>query len=129
MYILIQQRAFLAGLCINFVFLFHHFSSQTFARVEGINSLLPRFCPQNAQKVVFKIGCPKPAKAQYYCVFAGSFPLKIFTHPMYIASPNEKNRYLSFTAVSYAFIIFSFPASAETSIKSVDSGRWKFVIR
>lgn len=100
MYILIQQRAFLAGLYINFVFLFYSYPSQTLARVEGKNSLLPWFCPQNAQKVVFKIGCQKPAKAQYYCAFADSFPLKIFTHTTSIASPNEKNLYFSFTASS-----------------------------
>ncbi len=46
-----------------------------------------------------------------------------------IASPKLKNLYFSSTAVLYAFNIFSLPASAETSIRSVDSGRWKFVIR
>ena len=43
--------------------------------------------------------------------------------------PKLKNRYFSCTATSYACMIFSFPASADTSISSVDSGRWKFVIR
>ena len=47
---------------------------------------------------------------------------------MYMASPNEKNLYLSSTAVLYAFKMFSLPASAETSMISVLSGRWKFVI-
>ena len=46
-----------------------------------------------------------------------------------IASPNEKNRYLSFTASSYAESTCSFPANADTSMTSVDSGRWKLVIR
>ena len=45
------------------------------------------------------------------------------------ASPKEKKRYLSFTASSYAAIICSIPASADTSINKVDSGKWKFVIR
>ena len=45
-----------------------------------------------------------------------------------IASPKLKKRYLSFTASSYAAITCSFPANAETSMISVDSGRWKFVI-
>lgn len=46
-----------------------------------------------------------------------------------IASPKLKNLYRSCTATSYACMIFSFPASADTSISNVDSGRWKFVIR
>ncbi len=40
-----------------------------------------------------------------------------------IASPKLKKRYSSFTACSYAFSIFSFPASALTSITSVDFGK------
>ena len=47
---------------------------------------------------------------------------------MNIASPKEKNRYFSRTASAYAFMICSFPANADTSISSVDSGRWKLVI-
>ena len=50
-------------------------------------------------------------------------------YKMIIASPNEKNRYLSFTASSYSRMMFSLPASVLTSISSVDSGRWKLVIR
>ena len=46
-----------------------------------------------------------------------------------MASPKLKNLYRSCTATSYACMIFSFPASADTSISNVDSGRWKFVIR
>ena len=45
-----------------------------------------------------------------------------------IASPKEKKRYLSCTASSYAANTCSLPASADTNIISVDSGRWKFVI-
>ena len=45
-----------------------------------------------------------------------------------IASPKLKKRYLSFTASSYAAMTLSRPASAETNISSVDSGRWKFVM-
>ena len=45
-----------------------------------------------------------------------------------IASPKLKNLYRSCTATSYACMIFSFPASADTSISNVDSGRWKLVI-
>ena len=45
-----------------------------------------------------------------------------------MASPKEKNLYRSFTAVLYALRIFSLPAKADTSIISVLSGRWKFVI-
>ena len=48
---------------------------------------------------------------------------------MNILSPNEKNLYFSFTAVLYAFRIFSLPASAETNITSVDFGKWKLVIK
>ena len=48
---------------------------------------------------------------------------------MNIASPKEKNLYFSLTAVSYVSRIFSLPTIAATSIISVDSGRWKFVIR
>ena len=47
---------------------------------------------------------------------------------MSIASPKEKNLYLSLTASSYAASILSRPANADTSIRSVLSGRWKFVI-
>ena len=50
-------------------------------------------------------------------------------YSMSIASPNEKNLYLSFTAVVYASIILSLPAKADTSISNVLSGRWKFVIK
>jgi len=50
-------------------------------------------------------------------------------YSMSIASPNEKKRYFSLTAVSYASIILSLPAKADTSIKRVLSGRWKFVIK
>ena len=46
-----------------------------------------------------------------------------------IASPNEKNLYFSFTASLYAFITLSLPAKVETSIISVDCGKWKFVIK
>ena len=46
-----------------------------------------------------------------------------------IASPKLKNRYLSLTASSYAASTCSLPASALTSMISVDSGKWKFVIR
>ena len=53
----------------------------------------------------------------------------IFTYFINIASPKLKNRYLSRTASSYAASTCSFPASADTSMMSVDSGRWKFVIR
>ena len=45
-----------------------------------------------------------------------------------IASPKEKKRYLSCTASSYAANTCSLPASADTNIINVDSGRWKFVI-
>ena len=45
-----------------------------------------------------------------------------------MASPKEKKRYLSCTASSYAANTCSLPASADTNIISVDSGRWKFVI-
>ena len=51
-----------------------------------------------------------------------------FTHPMNIASPKLKNRYLSRTASSYAASTCSRPASADTSIISVDCGKWKFVM-
>lgn len=47
----------------------------------------------------------------------------ILCQNMNIASPKLKNRYLSFTASSYAASTCSLPASADTSIKSVDSGR------
>ena len=47
---------------------------------------------------------------------------------MNIASPKEKNLYFSSTAVLYAARICSLLANADTSIKSVDSGRWKLVI-
>ena len=43
-------------------------------------------------------------------------------------SPNEKNLYLSFIASAYAFIINSLDENADMSIRSVLSGRWKFVI-
>lgn len=49
-------------------------------------------------------------------------------YSMSIASPKEKKRYFSLTAVSYASIIISLPAKADTSIKRVLSGRWKLVI-
>lgn len=52
----------------------------------------------------------------------------ILCHKISIASPNEKNRYRSFTAMRYASSTRSRPASADTSITSVDCGRWKFVI-
>ena len=45
-----------------------------------------------------------------------------------IASPKEKNLYFSLTASSYAANTCSLPASADTNIINVDSGRWKFVI-
>lgn len=51
-----------------------------------------------------------------------------FIHLISIASPKLKNLYRSLTASAYAFSMFSFPASADTSISRVDSGRWKFVI-
>ena len=47
---------------------------------------------------------------------------------MNIASPKLKKRYFSSTAVLYAFMIISRLDSADTSIRSVLSGRWKFVI-
>ncbi len=53
---------------------------------------------------------------------------KIFTHTTSIASPKLKKRYFSFTASSYAASTCSLPASALTSIMSVDSGKWKLVI-
>ena len=45
-----------------------------------------------------------------------------------IASPKEKNLYLSFTASLYACKINSLSANAETSISNVDCGKWKLVI-
>lgn len=45
-----------------------------------------------------------------------------------IASPNEKNLYLCSIASAYARSIISREEKAETSISSVLSGRWKFVI-
>ena len=44
------------------------------------------------------------------------------------ASPNEKKRYLSSTACAYMRITSSREENALISIKSVDSGKWKFVI-
>ena len=46
-----------------------------------------------------------------------------------IASPKLKKRYRSSTAVLYAPSIRSRPAKADTSMRSVLCGRWKFVIR
>ena len=46
-----------------------------------------------------------------------------------IESPNEKNLYLFFTASWYEDNIISFDAKADTSIISVDFGKWKLVIR
>ena len=43
-------------------------------------------------------------------------------------SPKEKNRYRSLTAVLYSSSVFSRPTSADTSMMSVDSGRWKLVM-
>ena len=45
------------------------------------------------------------------------------THPIYIASPKEKKRYRFRIASSYAASVRSLPASADTSIIKVDSGR------
>ena len=45
-----------------------------------------------------------------------------------MASPKLKNLYFSSTATLYAFKIFSLPASAETNISKVLSGKWKFVM-
>ena len=47
---------------------------------------------------------------------------------MNIASPKLKNLYFSCTASLYAFIMYSFPANADTNINNVDCGKWKFVI-
>ena len=44
-------------------------------------------------------------------------------YSMSIASPNEKKRYRSETAILYALRMRSRPARAETNIKSVDWGR------
>ena len=44
-------------------------------------------------------------------------------HPINMASPKEKKRYRSSTAFSYAASTFSRPASAETSMMSVLSGK------
>lgn len=54
-----------------------------------------------------------------------SIPYKrnILCQIIIMASPNEKKRYLHSTASLYALSTASLPASAETSIKSVDSGR------
>ena len=59
-----------------------------------------------------------------------NFERKKFTHIYFIniASPKLKNLYLFFTAVSYKPRICSLPVSAATSIMSVLSGKWKFVI-
>ena len=42
---------------------------------------------------------------------------------MNIESPNEKNRYLFFTASLYAFSIISFVENAATNIINVDFGK------
>ena len=49
-------------------------------------------------------------------------------YKMHILSPKLKNLYFSSTAVLYAFITLSNPAKADTSMISVLSGRWKFVM-
>ena len=55
--------------------------------------------------------------------------INLYFYFINIASPKLKKRYFSFTASLYAFIIKSFPASADTNRIKVDSGKWKFVIR
>ena len=52
-----------------------------------------------------------------------------FVYSINIASPKLKNLYFCCTASLYAFITNSLLARADTSIISVDSGKWKFVIR
>lgn len=47
----------------------------------------------------------------------------ILCHKISMASPKLKKRYLSRTAAAYASSTCSLPASADTSITSVDSGR------
>ena len=77
------------------------------------------------QKQVFLTACK-------LCFLHATFSLhkcNISCQMISMASPNEKNRYRSLTASLYAASTCSLPARADTSIKSVDSGRWKFVIR
>ena len=52
----------------------------------------------------------------------------ILTYSNNIQSPNEKNLYFSSTAVLYKCIVLLRPAKADTSIISVDLGKWKLVI-
>ena len=63
----------------------------------------------------------------YFWQWEGLPPQNYF-YIISIASPKEKNLYLSCTASSYAASTCSLPASADTNIISVDSGKWKFVI-
>ena len=54
---------------------------------------------------------------------------KYINYLINIQSPNEKNLYLFSTAVLYTFIVLSKPINADTSIISVDFGKWKLVIK
>lgn len=82
----------------------------------------------SARRMLFYSNIP----SHYFHYRKSDQSYRLITLPFYrinIASPKLKKRYLSLIASSYAFNTCSLPANAETSITSVDSGRWKFVIR
>jgi hypothetical protein len=83
-------------------------------------------CARFHRKGTRAVTCRRAAQSQQ--TGAAPAPVCLFLYSINIASPNEKNRYRSRTAVSYACSTCSRPARADTSIKRVLSGRWKFVI-
>ena len=89
-------------------------------------SLKSAFLPNPSRKKLLPIyNCTSTQKTKYVLDLKA---LTILRQMMSMASPKLKNLYRSLTASSYALSTFSRPASADTSIIKVDSGRWKFVI-
>ena len=65
-----------------------------------------------------------PGNSEYFPVFLNSSSFRqIRIYMISIASPKLKNLYRSLTATSYAASTCSRPASADTSMIKVDSGR------
>ena len=107
---------------------------------DFIKNVTTNFCIKNGRviSILFKNGIElkffykaasdekarKPLDFRAFLVFRFSGNV---LYPINIASPKLKKRYFSFTASSYACSTCSRPASAETSMMSVLSGRWKFV--
>lgn len=88
--------------------LFHSKNSHCIPEHYGMQNLKFNYCSVNFS---------------WFSVISCVFTICSILYRMSIASPNEKKRYFSATAVLYACMVLSYPRNAETSIISVLSGK------